>query len=68
MDNKKIQRGEPLQVAMLELEPGEILEVPYKLFSANTIRATASQLKFDKGVIYEVNARGEKCALVTRTS
>lgn len=67
MKNKKITRGEPLQTALLEMVVGDVLEIPFKFFSANTIRATASQLKYDKGVTYEVNARGEKAAIVTRT-
>lgn len=67
MGNKKITRGEPLKATMLDLNVGDVLEVPFKLFSANSIRATASQLKSDKGVAFEVNARGEKVALVKRT-
>lgn len=67
MKNKKITRGEPLQTALLEMNVGDVLEIPFKFFSANTIRATASQLKYDKSVTYEVNARGEKAAIVTRT-
>lgn len=66
MESKKLSKGEQLQTAMLELEAGEVLEVPYRFYSENTIRATASQLKFGKGVAYSVETRGAKSAFVTR--
>lgn len=66
MEIKKIKRGDRLQTLLLDLEVGDVAEVPYKFYSANTIRATATQLKTDKGIGFEVNARGEKNAIVTR--
>lgn len=65
---KKIKLGERLQTAMIEMAVGESLEIPYKFYSANTIRATASQLKLNNGLEYEVNTRGDKLATITRLS
>lgn len=62
----KITRGDRLQVALLNLEVGQQAEIPFKLYSANTIHSMAAQLKAGRGLVYEVNTRGEKTAIVTR--
>lgn len=45
MEIKKIKRGDRLQLALTDLNVGESVKVPYRFFSENSIRATASQLK-----------------------
>lgn len=67
MEIKKIQRGDRLQPALLELSVGESMKVPYRFFSENSLRATASQLKISAGAEYEINARSNTAAVVTRT-
>ena len=63
---KKISRGDRLQPALLDMAVGDCLEIPYKQYSANSIRVTATQLKFDRDIEFEVNTRGDKVAIVTR--
>lgn len=67
MNIKKIKRGERLQPALLELQVGDAVEVPYRFYSENTLRVTASQLKVDRGIVIEVNCRSPKLAILTRT-
>ncbi len=67
MDTKKINRGDRLQPALLELEKGQSLRVPFKFFSENTLRATAAQVKASTGMVFEVNARANTHAVITRT-
>ena len=44
MEVKKIKRGDRLQVALLELNVGDSVKVPYRHYSENSIRATVTQL------------------------
>lgn len=67
MSIKEIKRGDRLQVALIELEIGDAVKVPYKHYSLNSIRATASQLKADRNLQYDVNARSNVAAVITRT-
>lgn len=64
---KKMQKDERLTYALLELQQGQSLEVPYRLYSVPTIRSTASALKLGGHGEFAVNARGNVAALVTRT-
>ena len=68
MKIKKIGNRDSLNPAMIGLSIGEVLEIPYKLYSEKTIRATASQIKASGVAGFEVNARGERSAFVTRVS
>lgn len=66
MEIKKIKRGDRLQLTLTELSVGNSIRVPYRLFSENSIRATASQLKADKAVEYDINTRSNVAAIITR--
>ncbi|MDE7081640.1 MAG: hypothetical protein K2O78_08315 [Muribaculaceae bacterium] len=68
MKIKKIGNKDSLNPALVGLDMGETLEIPFKLFSEKTIRATASQIKANGVAGFEVNARGDKAAYVTRIS
>lgn len=67
MEIRKIKRGDRLQLVLIELSIGECVKVPYRFFSENSIRATASQLKSDKAVEYDINTRSNVAAIITRT-
>lgn len=67
MEIRKIKRGDRLQLVLTELSIGECVKVPYRFFSENSIRATASQLKSDKAVEYDINTRSNVAAIITRT-
>lgn len=67
MEIKKIKRGDRLQLVLTELEVGDCIRIPYRLFSENSIRATASQLKADKAMAYNINAQSNVAAILTRT-
>lgn len=70
METKKIKRGDRLQVALLELNVGESVKVPYRHYSENSIRATVTQMKKakdDNPVEYDINARSNVAAIITRT-
>lgn len=67
MEIKKIKRGDRLQLALTDLNVGESVKVPYRFFSENSIRATASQLKADKAVKFDINTRSNVAAVLTRT-
>lgn len=69
MDIKKIKRGDRLQVALLELSVGDSVKIPYRFYSENSIRATVTQLKKDRGISvgYEINVRSNVAAVITRT-
>lgn len=62
----QIKRGDRLQLALTELNIGDSIRVPYRYFSENSIRATASQLKADKAVEYDINTRSSVAAVLTR--
>lgn len=66
MEIRKISRGDRLQPALLELNVGESIKVPYRFYSENSLRATASQLKASQGAEYEINARSTTAAIATR--
>ena len=66
MEIKKIKRGEPLKASLLDLAVDGSVEIPYRLYSENSIRATTSQLKHDKGVAFEVKSSGNTSAIVRR--
>lgn len=69
METKKIKRGDRLQVALLELNVGESIRVPYRHYSENSIRATVTQLKKtkdDNPIEYDINARSNVAAIITR--
>lgn len=66
MEIRKISRGDRLQPALLELNVGESIKVPYRYFSENSLRSTASQLKVSSGVEFEINARSTSAAIATR--
>lgn len=66
MEIKKISRGDRLQPALIELAIGESVKVPYRFFSENSLRATASQLKASSELEFEINARSNTAAIVTR--
>lgn len=69
MEQRKIKRGDRLQVALLELNVGESVKVPYRHYSENSIRSTVTQLK--KGskdpIGYDIDARSNVAAIITRT-
>ncbi len=69
MENKKIKRGDRLQVTLLELNVGESVKVPYRLYSENSIRSTITQLKKsgDAPFAYDIDARSNVAAVITRT-
>ena len=67
MEIKKIKRGDRLQLALTDLNVGESVKVPYRFFSENSIWATASQLKADKAVEFDINTRSNVAAVLTRT-
>lgn len=67
VDFKKIKRGERLQPSILELKVGESIQVPYRLFSENSIRSTISQMKANYPHEFNVNARSSMAAVITRT-
>lgn len=69
METKKIKRGDRLQVALLELNVGESVKVPYRHYSENSIRATVTQLKKGSEDIigYDIDARSNVAAIITRT-
>lgn len=67
MEIKKMQRGDRLQPALLALSVGDSIKIAYRLFSENSLRATASQLKVSSGAEFEINARSNTAAIVTRT-
>lgn len=66
MEIKKFKRGDRLQVTLMELAVGECVRVPYRYFSENSIRATASQLKSNKAVEYDINTQSNVAAIITR--
>lgn len=63
---KKLERDERLRPAMLALEVGDSLIVPYKQYSASAVRTTASQFKAAKVAEFDTVTRGDKVAIVTR--
>lgn len=69
MDIKKIKRGDRLQVALLELNVGDSVKVPYRHYSENSIRATVTQLKkgCENPIGYDIDARSNVAAIITRT-
>lgn len=70
MEIKKIKRGDRLQLALLELNVGESVKVPYRHYSENSIRATVAQLKkyrIGNPIEFDVNARSNVSAIITRT-
>lgn len=69
MEIKKIKRGDRLQIALLELSVGDSVKVPYRHYSENSIRATVTQLKkgSDATVEFDINARSNVAAIITRT-
>lgn len=62
----KVKRGERLLPSLIELEIGSSVEVPFRLYSENSIRSVASRLKATQGVEFEVNVRSARCAVLTR--
>lgn len=66
MEIKKIKRGERLQIVLTGLGIGEAVKVPYRHYSENSIRATASQLKSEGAYEFNVNARSSTAAVITR--
>ena len=69
MEVKKIKRGDRLQVSLIELNVGESIKVPYRYYSENSIRATVTQMKTkeDNPAVYDINARSNVAAIITRT-
>lgn len=69
MEQKKIKRGDRLQVALLELAVGESVKVPYRHYSENSIRSTVTQLKKSREdpIGYDIDARSNVAAIITRT-
>lgn len=69
METKKIKRGDRLKVALLELNVGESVKVPYRHYSENSIRATVTQLKTKETnpAEFDINARSNIAAIITRT-
>lgn len=70
MEVKKIKRGDRLQVSLIELKIGESVRVPYRYYSENSIRATITQMKKaneDNPAVYDINARSNVAAIITRT-
>lgn len=63
---KKIKRGDRLQVSLLELNVGEQIQIPYRIFSENSIRATVSQMKQNNPASFEVNTKSNYAAVITR--
>ena len=69
MEQRKIKRGDRLQVALLELNVGESVKVPYRHYSENSIRSTVTQLKkgSEDPIGYDIDARSNVAAIITRT-
>lgn len=69
MEVKKIKRGDRLQVSLIELNVGDSIKVPYRYYSENSIRATITQMKAkeDNCAVYDINARSNVAAIITRT-
>lgn len=63
---KEIKKGELLQPTLLDMSVGEAIRIPFKLFSENTLRSMASQIKFKFGMSFDVNTRSNTTAVVTR--
>lgn len=66
--NKRIKKGESLKVALSELEAGETLTVPFRLFSENCIRVMVSNFKLESGRTFKANCRSASELVVTRMS
>lgn len=60
----KVKRGERLLPSLIELEIGSSVEVPFRLYSENSIRSVASRLKAtqilgtSRATIYRMKATG----------
>lgn len=63
---KKMQNYETLTSALLSLNDGESVEVPYKMYSERSIRSYVSQLKSKYSITFSVNSRGSKSAVITK--
>lgn len=68
MCSKKLKRGDRLTLALADLQVGESMSVPYRLFSENSIRSTVVQFKSGKNLSFEVNAKSNVAAIITRLS
>ena len=64
---KKIDKGEKLRTALLELGIGESVQIPYRYYSEPTIRVTKAQVKKETGTDYEIKTNGNVAAVLTRT-
>lgn len=62
MIEKNLKKGDNLSVALLELEPGNRLTVPYRLYSEASIRTAAVRASVHGGK-YHVNAQTYKCTV-----
>lgn len=62
----KIKRGDRLRVTLLNLEVGDAVKIPYRIYSENSIRATVSQLKLSHPVKYDINVKSNLVAIITR--
>lgn len=67
MSKRIIKKGEKLSLALQELSKDDVLEVPFKLYSANSIRAATSRLKRPGELCFEVDTQGRTTAQITRT-
>lgn len=66
MEVKIIKRGDRLQIALMELEVGETLRVPYRYYSENSLRVTITNMKVYSSKRYSINAQSNIAAMVTR--
>lgn len=66
MAEYKIKPGDPLRAALGELEPGDVLSVPYKAYSAATIRSTIYQVRVETGLDFKSDCSGNTGAKITR--
>lgn len=66
MYTKKIKRGDRLTLALSEMKVSDTISIPYRFYSENSIRSTIVQYRSDKDVAFDINARSNTAALVTR--
>lgn len=55
MEIKKFNRGDKLRATLLEMEVGDKVKIPFRLYSENTLRVTKAQIKRELGLDFEIS-------------
>ena len=61
-----VKSRDNIRVMMRELNVGDTLRVSFRRASRGYITTTASQLKRNEGLVFQVKTKGLECQLVTR--